>query len=456
MAAIIGAGRLTASRRPGNLTALFAFPWWHMGQREPANDGRQHPCEADLAAFAVGRLSGLRVALIEQHVIQCDRCAAVVAQSPGDEFVDRLRRAERAQPAAEQTLSWHKPRSIDDAGRIDGNLNSLPIELQQHPRYEFLRLLAQGGMGAVYLARHRVTGSLLAIKAIKPELAANRDAMSRFLREASIAGQLEHPNVARVWDAEQLEDTAILAMDYVPGKTLAQIVSARGPLPVDEACHYIRQIALGLQYASEQGVVHRDIKPQNVMVSSPDGSVRILDFGLGRLVDERRTHFRLTKDDQVLGTPDYMAPEQARDAKTADVRSDIYSLGCTFYSLLIGEPPFGGSSAIEVLTRHDHERPAPVHSLRRDVPRELSDLVERMLAKNPDGRPQQPKEIVQLLSTCTSRGSAGDPATRRSGLGHVPSAMDRILDAIVGIILSPAFLLPLLTALVCLLLLVLK
>lgn len=455
MAAYIGAGRLTAGRRLGNLTALFAFPRWSMGQRQPANDGRQHPCEADLAAFAVGRLSGLRVALIEQHVLECDRCAAVVAQSPGDDFVDRLRCAERGQPADEQTLTWHKPRSTDD-GQIDGNLSSLPVELLQHPRYEFLRPLAQGGMGAVYLARHRVTGRLLAIKAIKPELAANRDAMSRFFREARIAGKLEHPNVARVWDAEQLEDTAILAMDYVPGKTLAQIVSARGPLPVDEACHYIRQIALGLQHASESGVVHRDIKPQNVMVSSPDGSVRILDFGLGRLVDERRTHFRLTKDDQVLGTPAYMAPEQARDAKSADVRSDVYSLGCTFYSLLIGEPPFGGSSAIEVLTRHDHERPTPVHSLRHDVPGELSDLVERMLAKNPDGRPQQPKEIVELLSTCALRGSAGDPATRRSGMGHVPSAMDRILDAIVQIILSPAFLLPLLTALVCLLLLVLK
>ncbi len=357
-----------------------------------------HPCEADLTAFAVGRLSGLRVALIEQHVNLCERCSAIVAGSPSDEFVDRLRQADGGEPADSQTHWRHTSAFSKNGGRIDASLRLLPSELQQHSRYEFLRLLAEGGMGAVYLARHRLTGSLLAIKTIRPQLGANSAAIGRFLREAAIAGKLNHPNIARVWDAETLGETAILVMDYVPGKTLAQIVSIRGPLPADEACHYIRQIALGLQHAKDQAIVHRDIKPQNVIISRPDGVVRILDFGLGRLIDEERTRFRLTKDDQVLGTPDYMSPEQAREAKSADIRSDIYGLGCTFYFLLTGEPPFGGSSAIEVLVRHETEAPRSVRTLRRDVLGEVSDLVERMLAKDPDQRPQSPKEIACHLS----------------------------------------------------------
>ena len=331
----------------------------------------------------------------------------------------------------------------------------MPVELREHPRYEFLRLLAEGGMGAVYLARHRVTGSLLAVKTIKPELAASRETLDRLLREANIAAKMDHANLARVCDAEQLGETAMLVMDYVPGKTLDQLVATKGPLPVEEACHYVRQVALGLQFASDLGVVHRDIKPHNVMVSPPGGSVRILDFGLGRLVDEQRTRFRLTKDDQILGTPDYMAPEQARDPKSADIRADIYALGGTFYFLLTGEPPFTGSSAIEVLTRREQQPPPAVKSMRPDVPGELSDLIARMLAKDPDERPQQPKEIIELLSENASGGSTGDVGARWPYGQTVPEAIDALLGSTVGLILSPAFLLPLLTALVCLLLLML-
>lgn len=430
---------------------------WPMGQRVAPTDN-EHPCEADLTAFAVGRLTGLRVVLIERHVNRCERCAALVARSPGDEFVNLLRHAQKARQGDAQTRSWHKSPLGDHDGRADASLANPPAELHRHPRYECLRLLAEGGMGAVYLARHRVTGSLVAVKTIRPHLAASDQTIDRFLREAKIAGKLNHPNIARVLDAEQLDTTAILVMDHAPGKTLAQLVAAKGPLPVEEACHYVRQIALGLQHAHEQGVVHRDIKPQNVMVL-PAGGVRILDFGLGRLVDEQRTRFRLTKDDQVLGTPDYMAPEQSRDAKSADTRSDIYALGGSFYFLLAGEPPFAGASAVEVLTRREQQPPPDVRSLRPDVPRELSDLIARMLAKDPQVRPQQPSEIVELLSNHIAPATAHDAAASPSGSWRIrrylPSSGESLLDAIVAFMLSPAFVLPLATALVCLLLLIL-
>ena len=297
-------------------------------------------------------------------------------------------------------------------------LGQMPDELANHPRYKILRLLAEGGMGAVYLAEHRVLSSMVAIKTIKADRAQDPRSIDRFLQEAKTAAQLDHVNIARAHDAEQLGNVVILAMEYVPGKTLAQIVGKRGPLPVDHACHYIRQVAAGLDHAFHRGVVHRDIKPQNLLVMAPQGTVKILDFGLGRLVDEQREHSRLTTDDDVLGTPHYISPEQIRDSRTADIRSDIYSLGCTMYYLLAGDPPFSSSNPVDLLARHEHEPAPSIGSLRHDVPRDVVLLIDRMLAKDPSHRPQAPNQIVPEELARYSRATAGDHASRTSGRGE--------------------------------------
>ncbi len=388
-----------------------------------------HPSGAVLTAFAVGNLGEAQFALVERHVSGCDRCATIVADAPRDAFVDRLLAAEQSHWASRN----------GSGATAAGKLAPLANELRDHPRYEMLRLIAEGGMSWVYLARHRLTQSLVAIKSIKPECAVSGELTARFLREARLAARLSHENVVRVLDAEQCGDTAFIVMEHVPGRTLAELVAVNGPLPVADACRYVRQIALGLEHASELGVVHRDMKPQNVVVVPDTDTARILDFGLGRLTDEHRVQTRLTRDNQILGSPDYMAPEQAQHAKSADVRSDIYSLGCTFYFLLTGRPPLEADNVVDLLTKHASETPASLVSVRPDVPRNVAKLVNRMLSKDPRNRPQSLGEIARALDAHASRPAAD----YNLSAGRLP-ALGRA-------VLTPAVLLPLLTALVCLL-----
>ncbi len=421
-----------------------------MGKSSHSTD-HPHPSDAALAAFAVGSLSEAQAGIIEDHVNQCGKCAAVVAQAPRDAFVDRLLAAQRSTDVRPRPNS-HSPECGQPAALTQSELDRLPVALRNHPRYEVVGVLAEGGMSTVYLARHRVTQSLVAMKAIKPELAARREPVARFLREARIVGQLSHENIARVLDAEQCGESVFIAMENVPGRTLAQIVATEGPLQVAEACHYVRQIALGLQHACNQGVVHRDIKPQNIMILPSSRSVQILDFGLGRLVEEHRTRSRLTRDRQILGTPDYMAPEQTSDSKSADTRADIYSLGCTFYFLLIGKTPFQADSAVELFAKHENERPPSVRSIRSDVPQLVSDLLDRMLAKSPQDRPQSPGEIAAALvsfdvSDRASRVPHQGLDTKHSGKSFIVWSSTRIP----ALLRSPAVLLPLFTLLLCLL-----
>lgn len=208
-------------------------------------------------------------------------------------------------------------------------------------------------MGQVYKAVHRVMHRMVAIKVIKQSLTASSEMVDRFQREVEAAAQLSHPNIVTAYDAEQAGDLHFLAMEYVDGVNLHQVLTDRGPLPVEEACDYIRQAALGLQHAFERGMVHRDIKPHNLMLNR-DGQIKILDFGLANLVKrlgteqipqpapEHPSSFdnSVTAAGAVMGTPDFIAPEQVEDAHNADIRADIYSLGCTFYALLTGQSPF--------------------------------------------------------------------------------------------------------------------
>lgn len=270
----------------------------------------------------------------------------------------------------------------------------VPEGLAQHPRYRVLKLLGRGGMGTVYLAEHKVMERTVALKVIRPGLTDRPELVERFRREVKAAAPLAHPNIVAAYDAEQAGDCHFLAMEFVDGTDLARWLKARGPLPPAEACGYVRQAALGLQHAHEHHLVHRDLKPQNLMRTAT-GAVKILDFGLALLT--RSAAESGTQSGIILGTPDYMAPEQADDAHAADIRSDIYSLGCTLYELLGGQPPFPGGSLLDKLRRLAQEQPAPLALLRPQLPAALVEVVERMMAKKPDQRFQTPGEVAAAL-----------------------------------------------------------
>jgi tRNA A-37 threonylcarbamoyl transferase component Bud32 len=273
-----------------------------------------------------------------------------------------------------------------------------PTALREHVRYRILTKLGEGGMGAVYLAEHKLMHRQVALKVIRADLSAQPQLIQRFQREVQAAAQLSHPNIVIAYDAEQAGSCHFLVMEYVEGTDLARLVKERGPLSVRQACDCVRQAALGLQHAHEHQLIHRDLKPQNLMRTA-EGQIKILDFGLARAVRSAwEDGGDCTASGVVLGTPDYMAPEQADDAGNMDIRADIYSLGCTLYHLLSGRVPFPGRSTMSKLTRHAQEQPTPLNELRPQLPAELVQVVARMMTKTPAARYQTPIEVAAALA----------------------------------------------------------
>jgi serine/threonine protein kinase/formylglycine-generating enzyme required for sulfatase activity len=287
--------------------------------------------------------------------------------------------------------------------------STVPPELANHPKFRIVRELGRGGMGVIYLAQHRVMEKPVALKVINPSILDNPNALARFHAEVKAAGKLDHTNVARAHDADQAGDLHFLVMEYVEGMTLAQLLKQQGPLPVLNACRYIHQAALGLQHAFEQGMTHRDVKPANLMVT-PQGRVKVMDFGLARLRSEQTDGRGLTATGAFMGTPEYVAPEQATDARQADTRADIYSLGCTLYALLAGRPPFAEDTVVKLVLAHLEKEPMPLHQLRPDVPAALSAVVGRMLAKDAAQRYQTPLDVARALAPFTKVGPPAIPA----------------------------------------------
>ncbi len=242
----------------------------------------------------------------------------------------------------------------------------------------------------------------VALKVINPQLLQNSAAVERFQREVQAAAKLAHPNLVAAYDAEQAADTHFLVMEYVSGEDLSALVEKQGRLPISTACAYVRQAALGLAQARERGMVHRDIKPQNLILTS-GGQVKILDFGLAQFASEIAEQSGLTQAGAVMGTPDYMAPEQARDAHSADIRADIYSLGCTLYCLLTGRPPFTESATLGKIMAHIERE--PVTELCDGVPPELQIVLRKMMAKDPTDRYQTPAEVAAALAPFAPSGS---------------------------------------------------
>ncbi len=362
------------------------------------SEGQQlHPSRQQLHEFAQGRLPPEAMADVEEHVATCDCCCQQLESAPEDTLLQLAREA--------ATLSFHaQPPKMKSSRPVAPNV--LP-ELADHPRYRVLGLIGTGGMGSVYKAQHRLMDRLVALKVISPAFLQNTAAVERFRREFRAAARLSHPNIVAAFDAEQAGNVHFLVMEFVEGLSLDQLVAQRGPLPVKQACHLIRQAALGLAHVHERRMVHRDIKPQNLMVGR-QGKLKILDCGLARLSAEPhldayehdgRELAGQTQAGMVLGTPDYMAPEQSVDASSADIRSDIYSLGCTLYFALSGRPLFPHGSAVEKLLAHSQREPTPIRTLRPEVPAELASILDRMLSKNPAQRYQTPAEVAEDLAS---------------------------------------------------------
>jgi len=289
-----------------------------------------------------------------------------------------------------------------------------PAPPPQVPGFDILEEIGQGGMGVVYRARQLQPQRVVALKVIRAERVANVEALCRFQREARAAARLSHPNIVTVYDSDTAGDVHYLAMEYVPGVTLQKLVEASGPLPVERACDYVRQTALGLQHAAEQALVHRDIKPSNLMVVAPGGVpppravVKILDMGVARLRQlsglSEDSLTTLTRDGAVVGTPDYIAPEQLENPHGADIRADLYSLGCTFYFLLSGQVPFPGGTLIQKLDRQRWQTPPSVDQLRSEVPAPVAAVVRRLMAKHPDDRYRSPAEVAGALEQLVRTG----------------------------------------------------
>ncbi|MCS7015755.1 MAG: right-handed parallel beta-helix repeat-containing protein [Gemmatales bacterium] len=295
--------------------------------------------------------------------------------------------------SATNKTAGEKPATIENIAAGDGQLFG---------QYRVVAKLGQGGMGVVYRAVHVHLNRPVALKILPADRLQNPDMLARFQREMRAAGSIEHPHIVRALDAGQVGKVHYLAMEFVDGLDTAKILKKVGPLPVPEACEIIRQAALGLQAIHAQGMVHRDIKPGNLMLArQPAGPpiVKILDLGLARLNDSAVGDQQLTQGNVILGTLEFIAPEQAA-RQTVDIRADIYSLGATFYALLAGKPPFSGPEYDSILSKLRAlavEDPTPIEHIRTDVPPALAEILARMLAKDPNQRFHTPQEVADAL-----------------------------------------------------------
>lgn len=296
--------------------------------------------------------------------------------------------------------------------QVDKLLQGRGRELQLGP-YLVQDRLGAGGAGEVYKARLHSTGKVVALKVLRKEMIADAEAVARFQREMEVASQLRHPCIVRASDAGQVDAALVLEMEYLEGIDLEALVKKSGPLPIIAACDYIRQAALGLQHAHKRGLIHRDIKPANLFIckykiddpsvgTTPYGLVKIFDMGLARLTEpppgsQTKNLTQMAGAGIMQGTPDYMAPEQAIDFHSADIRSDIYSLGCVFYFILTGKTPFSGTLA-EKLIKHQQAMPPPVEEQRAHVTPTLAAIVKKMIAKRPLDRFQNPGDVASVLA----------------------------------------------------------
>ncbi len=297
------------------------------------------------------------------------------------------------------------PRDASDAMVRDGLLTAFQAEQFllgkwrgfTIGKYKLLERVGVGGMGQVFLCEHMFMKRRVAIKVLPPAKAEQPAALGRFYREARAAGSLEHPNIVRTHDIDQDGNLHFIVMEYVDGANLLDIVKKFGPLDIGRAVHYIRKVALGLDFAFRGGIIHRDIKPGNILVDRV-GAIKLLDLGLARFYKDTTDMLTLKYDDKiVLGTADYVAPEQVANSHAVDVRADIYALGASFYFVLAGHPPFPNGTVSQKLLWHRTKDPTPIRQIRPEVPEGLAAILAKMMHKDANRRFATPAELVEAL-----------------------------------------------------------
>lgn len=370
-------------------------------QHQPAEQQIDMICDEFEAAWREGT-----AARPEDYLSRLDSSqrATLLRELLALEIDYRRRRGETIEPA--ELLQRFPEHAAIVSELLPANPQSAIRQPQSIGQYRLLAKIGEGGMGAVYKAMHMRLEKIVALKVLPAERTRDAEALARFNREMKAVGRLQHPNIVGAHDAGEADGVHYLVMEYVEGVDLDRLLKQHGPLPVPDACELVRQAALGLQEAYEHQMVHRDIKPSNLMLTverskkQHRGVVKILDLGLA-LLEEPSQARELTATGQLMGTIDYMSPEQVESTHHVDIRSDVYSLGVTLYKLLTGTSPFAftkADTAFKRLYAVVHLPPTPIGQHRPDVPRELAALIERMLAKKADDRPATPDEVAEALT----------------------------------------------------------
>jgi serine/threonine protein kinase len=436
----------------------------------------QCPPKERLAAFVSGRLVRSEVEPLLSHLSGCTSCGATLAEFERDtdsviaalrqSYSDMAPLTESAFVAARGRIAAGIPAASGERQLLESP-PSPPTPPRRVGHYELLEKLGQGGMGEVYRALHTNLQKMVALKLLPEGRLRDEDALRRFKQEMAAVGKLDHPHIVRAFDAGQADGQHYLVMEYVEGIDLSRLARLHGPLPIADACEIIRQAAMGLAHAHEHGLVHRDIKPGNLMLaigsrlsaiggrlwevgreqladnqppiadsSQPIADsrkptadsccVKILDFGLARLRGGKPDG-ELTRQSQIMGTLDYMAPEQAASSRDVDIRADIYSLGATLYKLLCGRAPFDSrdyDSPVELLTAQITKPIPPIEERRVGIPPALASIVARMLSKDPNDRPATPAAVEQLLAPLTAGSDLGALISVVAGRRSSPASAD--------------------------------
>lgn len=360
--------------------------------------------------------------VLRSQLVERDRLQRFLAQLPpeinksvltAEEMADHLCRAELL-------TRWQSQKLLE--GRYKGFFLG---------KYRLLDHLGTGGMSSVYLAEHVLMQRRVAIKVLPKHRVQDSSYLARFHREAQAAAALDHRNIVRAYDVDNDGVNHYLVMEYVEGRDLQRIVRQDGPLPAHLAADYIRQAAEGLAHAHQAGLIHRDIKPANLLVDGK-GTIKVLDLGLARFTADEAASLTIAYDENVLGTADYLAPEQAIDSHGVDARADIYSLGCTLYFLLTGKPPFPEGSLPQRLMKHQKERPPDIRQTRPDVPEDLVAICFKMMAKKPADRYASAEQVAAVLTQwltdhgfTISNGSGRGSAIVQSLREESPPAADK-------------------------------
>jgi serine/threonine-protein kinase len=391
---------------------------WQAGQRPRIEDHLAAVPEAEHPAL----LHELILLEVDYRRLAGDHPAA-------DEFLARFPALDSAWIGSVLAVTAPSATRFDSLGLPARTVTPRPLG-----KFLLLELLGKGGCGMVWRAHDTELDRVVAVKVPHASLLMSAVLRERFRREARAAAQVSHPNIVTLLEVTQVEDVPLLVMEYVEGTNLGRLVEQSGPLPVRQACDCIRQAALGLQHAHERGLVHRDIKPANLLLTTPpaagagagQGVVKVLDLGLARL--PRRpadADTSLTEPGCLMGTADFMAPEQGRDARTADARADVYSLGCSLYYLLTARLPFPGGTATDKMLRHHLEEPVPLEQLQPAVSPALAAVVRKMMARRPEDRYTTAAEVVAaltaVLQAADKPASASPPAPATTSAGGTAS-----------------------------------